>query len=143
MKTPAILPTPRSSFSEFGDKTIVFEVRGLATDPLRGASIGVIFYGSEGYVVLTDYTRGAAFDLKGNKVKDFTGGGDHFGNFVDAVKARDMKLLHADVEQIHLSHAHSHLSNISYYLGKPASVDEIKHAAGRLENQRHPRRYHR
>ena len=107
------------SLCEFGDKTIVFEVRGLRTDPLRGASIGVIFYGSEGYVVLTDYTRGAAFDLKGNKVKDFTGGGDHFGNFVDAVKAHDMKLLHADVEQIHLSHSQSHFSNIRTISASP------------------------
>jgi predicted dehydrogenase len=116
------------SLSEFGDKTLVFEVRGLATDPLRGASVGVIFYGSQGYVVLTTYTNGAAFDPQGNRVKTFSGGGDHFGNFVDAVKARDMKLLTADVEQIHLTHAHSHLSNISYYLGKPASADDIKHA---------------
>ena len=43
---------------EFGDKTLVFEVRGLKTDPLRGAKVGVIFYGSEGYVVLTSYTGG-------------------------------------------------------------------------------------
>ena len=47
---------------EFGDKTLVFEVRGLKTDPLRGAKVGVIFYGSEGYVVMTSYTGGAAFD---------------------------------------------------------------------------------
>ena len=113
---------------EFGDKTLVFEVRGLETDPLRGASVGVIFYGSEGYVVLTSYTAAAAFDPQGKLVKKFHGGGDHFGNFVDAVKARDPKLLHADVLEGHLSCAHSHLANISYYLGKPASVDEIKHA---------------
>ena len=112
----------------FGDKTLVFEVRGLATDPLRGANVGVIFYGSEGYVVLTSYTKGAAFDPKGNLVKKFDGHGDHFGNFVDAVKARDPKLLHCEVLEGHLSCAHSHLANISYYLGKPASAGEIEHA---------------
>ena len=42
---------------EFGPKTLVFEVRGLETDDLRGAKVGVIFYGSEGYVVLTSYER--------------------------------------------------------------------------------------
>ncbi len=47
---------------EFGDKTMVFEVRGLKTDPLRGAQVGVIFYGSEGYVVITEYHTAAAFD---------------------------------------------------------------------------------
>ena len=44
---------------EFGDKTMVFEVRGLKTDPLRGASVGVIFYGSEGYVVHDQLYTGA------------------------------------------------------------------------------------
>ena len=112
---------------EFGDKTLVFEVRGLQTDPLRGAGVGVIFYGSEGYVVMTDYRAGAAFDPEGKLVREFEGEGDHFGNFVNAVKARDPKLLHAEVLECHLSCAHSHLANISYYLGKPASIDEIKH----------------
>jgi len=112
---------------EFGEKTLVFEVRGLQTDPLRGAGVGVIFYGSEGYVVLTDYTAGAAFDPQGKVVTKFKGGGDHFGNFVDAVKAHDPQRLRAEVLQCHLSCAHSHLANISYYLGKPASIDEIKH----------------
>jgi predicted dehydrogenase len=113
---------------EFGDKTLVFEVRGLETDPLRGAGVGNIFYGSEGYVVLTKYTEGAAFDLQGKLVRKFSGGGDHFGNFVDAVKAHDRKILHAEVLECHLSCAHSHLANISYYLGKPAPVSEIKRA---------------
>ena len=113
---------------EFGDKTLVFEVRGLPTDPLRGAKVGVIFYGSEGYVVLTSYTSGAAFDPQGKLVRKFEGGGDHFGNFVDAVRARNPKRLHAEVLEGHLSCAHSHLANVSYYLGKPSPVDEIRHS---------------
>jgi predicted dehydrogenase len=113
---------------EFAGKTLVFEVRGLPTDPLRGANVGVVFYGSEGCVVLTSYTRGAAFDPKGNLVRTFEGHGDHFANFVDAVKARDPKRLHAEILEGHLSCAHSHLANISYYLGKPASAGEIAHA---------------
>jgi predicted dehydrogenase len=112
---------------KFGEKTLAFEVRGLPTDPLRRIKIGVIFYGSEGYVVLNDtHGAGVAFDPDGKLVKEFAGGADHFGNFVDAVKARDPKLLRADILEGHLSCAHSHLANISYYLGKSASVDEIK-----------------
>jgi predicted dehydrogenase len=118
---------------EFGDKTLAFEVRGLVTDPLRGANVGVIFYGTQGYVVLTSYTTGAAFDPKGKFVRRFEGAGDHFGNFVDAVKARDPKQLHADILEGHLSCAHSHLANVSYYLGKPASVDQLKTALGALK----------
>ncbi len=118
---------------EFGGKTLAFEVRGLETDPLRGARVGVIFYGSDGYVVLTSYTTGAAFDPGGKLVTKFHGGGDHFGNFINAVKARDPKLLHADILEGHLSCAHSHLGNVSYYLGKPASADEIGQALGALK----------
>ncbi|MCA8968047.1 MAG: gfo/Idh/MocA family oxidoreductase, partial [Planctomycetes bacterium] len=50
---------------DYGDKQLVFEVRGLKTDRLKEAAVGVIFYGSEGYVALTSYTGGAAFDLNG------------------------------------------------------------------------------
>ena len=117
----------------FGDKTLAFEVRGLETDPLRGASVGVIFYGSEGSVVLTSYTTGGAFDPQGQLVRKFDGNGDHFGNFLEAVVARDPKHLHADVLEGHLSCAHSHLANISYYLGKPASAAEIRSALAALK----------
>jgi hypothetical protein len=118
---------------EFGDKTLVFEVRGLETDALRDAKVGVIFYGTEGYVVLTSYTGGAAFDPRGKLVKKFQGNGDHFGNFVDAVRSRDPKHLHADILEGHLSCAHSHLANISYYLGQPASVAQIRQTLAGLK----------
>jgi hypothetical protein len=61
------------------------------------------------------------------------GDGDHFGNFVDAVKARDPKRLHADILEGHLSCALSHLANVSYYLGKPTPAEEIKTALGALK----------
>jgi len=118
---------------ECDGKTLVFEVRGLETDPLRGAKVGVIFYGTQGYVVLTSYEAGGAFDPSGNLVTSFKGNGDHFDNFIQAVKARNPKLLTADILEGHLSCAHSHLANMSYYLGKPASVDEIRKAVSALK----------
>jgi predicted dehydrogenase len=118
---------------EADGKTIVFEVRGRKSDPLRGAIVGVIFYGSKGSVVLTKYTTGAAFDPQGNLIVKFEGDGDHFGNFVDAVRARNPKLLHCDILEGHLSCAHSHLANVSYYLGKKVSVAEIRAAVSALK----------
>ena len=117
---------------EFGDKTLVFEVRGLETDALRGAKVGVIFYGSEGYVVLTSYTSGAAFDRDGKTVEKFSGGGDHFDNFIKAVRSRKIEDLTADVLEGHLSCALSHLGNVSYYLGKPATVARVKRDLDKL-----------
>jgi len=119
---------------DYGDKSLVFEVRGLPTDALRGAHVGVIFEGSEGYVVLTSYDKGAAFDLAGNMVTVFQGGGDHFGNFLDAVRSRRHEDLHADIEQGHLSSALCHLGNISYRLGSPVPMAE---ATARLGDRYH------
>ncbi|NLY03002.1 MAG: Gfo/Idh/MocA family oxidoreductase [Rhodopirellula sp.] len=50
---------------EFGDKTLVFEVRGLVTDDYQGARVGVIVYGTDGYVSLSSYAGGVAFDSDG------------------------------------------------------------------------------
>ncbi|HYW78428.1 MAG TPA: Gfo/Idh/MocA family oxidoreductase [Thermoguttaceae bacterium] len=117
-----------------GDETLVFEVRGLKTDPLRGAKIGVIFYGSKGYVVLTSYTHGAAFDLDGNQIVAFDGGGDHYGNFLDAVHSRNHEDLHADILEGHLSASLAHTGTISYRLGEEISVAGLKDAVAKLQS---------
>ncbi|HVA46295.1 MAG TPA: hypothetical protein VNH11_07970 [Pirellulales bacterium] len=110
----------------YGDKSLMFEVRGLKTGPLKGANVGVIFEGSEGYVVLTSYDAGASFDRAGKLVSTFKAGGDHFGNFLGAVRSRRREDLHADIEQGHLSSALCHLGNISYRLGKPVPLGEVR-----------------
>jgi predicted dehydrogenase len=43
---------------------------------------------------------------------------DHFANFAEAVRARDPKLLHAEIEETYLSTALCHLGNISHRLGR-------------------------
>ncbi|MBS0210939.1 MAG: Gfo/Idh/MocA family oxidoreductase [Planctomycetes bacterium] len=117
-------------YADYGPKTLVFEVRGLETKPLRDASVGIIFEGSEGYLVLNSYAGGSAFDLKGNLTTKFSTpkGGDsvHFDNFLDAVRKRDYKVLNADIEQGHLSSALCHLGNISYRLGKSMPMGDLK-----------------
>ena len=90
---------------DYGDQTLIFEVRGLPSEDLRGAKVGVIFEGTGGFVVLTDYTAGAAFDLDGNKVAEFKGFGNHHGNFLDAVRSRNVEDLNADILEGHLSSA--------------------------------------
>jgi hypothetical protein len=113
---------------DYGDQCIVFETYGLDTPAVLGAKVGVISYGSDGYVVQSSYGYSAAFDLDGNKVKEFKGDGNHFGNFLDAVQANDSSLLNSDALCGHLSAGMSHLGNISYYLGEnnKVSVDELK-----------------
>ena len=114
------------SIHDYGEKRLVFEVRGLPTDRLKGAGVGVIFEGSDGYVVLSSYNGGAAFDPEGKMVKKFSAGGDHFANFVSAVRSRKHTDLNADIENGHLSSALCHLGNVSYRLGQAISVADLQ-----------------
>lgn len=117
------------SIHEFADgKRLVFEVRGLETEKYMGAGVGVIFYGSDADLVCDSYNGGFVVDKKGMPTgKKFGGGGDenHFGNFIRAVRSRDIKDLNADILEGHLSSALCHLGNISYRLGSPTTVKDM------------------
>jgi predicted dehydrogenase len=102
---------------DYGDSQLIFEVRNIPTKPLKGVNIGNIWYGSDGYVLSTNYHSGAAFTPKGELIQKFDGGGDHFVNFLKACKSRKHTDLNAEIEEGHLSSALCHLGNISYRLG--------------------------
>jgi predicted dehydrogenase len=109
---------------EFDDSELQFEVRGLVTNEESHVKIGDIFYGTEGILAITSYeTWQVFFGPKLEKGPGSTGGGDHYANFVKAVKARDPKVLNADIEQGHLSSAYCHLGNIAYRLGRKLHVN--------------------
>jgi hypothetical protein len=113
--------TPNTVVStyDYGDKQLIFEVRGLPTEKFMGADIGDIVYGENGYVVFTSsYGKAAAFDKEGQPLQTFSGGGDHFAAFIKAVKSRQQSDLAAPVLEGHLSSALCHLGNVSYRLGK-------------------------
>ncbi len=113
---------------------MVFETRGLSVDnsadeqintlfdSTEGNKIGVIFYGTEGYLVQKSYTHCVAFDLQSKIIEEFKGSGDHYDNFVQAVRSRNADDLNSDAFQGHLSAALAHLANISYYLGEDNKV---------------------
>ncbi|MDR1484963.1 MAG: Gfo/Idh/MocA family oxidoreductase [Planctomycetaceae bacterium] len=129
------------SIYDYGDRSIVFETRGLATPPIlipnvpnAGTLVGVIAYGTKGYALQgfalkgQSYSQSAIFDLDGNLVKKFTSGENHYANFIDAVIKNDPAAVNADARCGALSAAVSHLGNISYYLNEKnkISVDELK-----------------
>ncbi len=127
-------PNTEVSIFDYGDKCLVFETRGLSVDDCadeelnrlfgsnKGGKVGVVFYGSEGYLVQRTYTDCEAFDKQFKSIKQFKGGGDHYGNFIDACTSRNHQDLNADVREGHLSAALAHLGNISYYLGEANKV---------------------
>jgi predicted dehydrogenase len=112
---------------DFGKKQLAFEVRGLPTGDYKGANVGIIVEGSKGYLVMTSYNSGTAFNLDGEVIKTFDGGGDghHYKNFEEAVRKRDHKILNADCEEGHYSSALCHLGNISLLLGEVVRKDDV------------------
>jgi hypothetical protein len=114
---------------QWDDAVLISDVRGLPIDtpvtyglkgggPFNGAAN--IWYGTDGYVVGPSYSSGVAFDNDGNVIDKWKGGEyqAHFANFVKAIRSRDHKDLHLDIEDGHLSSALAHLGNVSWQLGE-------------------------
>ena len=124
--------TPNSQITcyDFPTAPILYEVHNLtkARDSkempnYRGESVGVMVECEGGSVSLY---RGIAWDRDGKEVRKFTGGGDHFANFIAAVRKGDTKALSADIAEGHISTAVCHTGNISYRLGAKASRQQIQ-----------------
>jgi len=100
-------------------KIIQFEVRPWYTNLEDGVGTGNIFYGDKGYMVVKGYSSYQTF-LGDERTpgQSRSEGGDHYKNFIDAVRAHDSSLLNAPVETAHLSSALAHLGNIAYRTGR-------------------------
>jgi predicted dehydrogenase len=86
-------------------------------------TIGNTFYGSEGYMV-KDVNQWQTF-LGKEKEKGETGSGlgNHYQNFVDAIRSGDKTINNAPIDEGFYSCALIHLANISYRLGRTLDFD--------------------
>lgn len=108
-------------------KMIQFEVRHWCTNAEDGASVGNLFYGSEGYLVIKGYDSYEIFlGQKKEKGPSRKEGGDHYRNWLAAVRSRNVKDQNGPVETGHLSSALAHMGNISYRLGRQLEFDPVK-----------------
>ena len=119
---------------DYGDSRILFEVRGLPTEKLLGIDIGVIFYGSEGYLVVPSQKGPVAYSPSGEVLAKFAGDSDgipnNFANFVGVVRSRHTNELNADILEGHLSSALCHLANISHRLATQEPFSKKTRAFG-------------
>jgi predicted dehydrogenase len=114
-------------------KIIQFEVRPWCTNTEEGATVGNIFYGDKGILVVDGYSKyktylgknrtpGKSGDDGAKEASGMdrgAGGTDgHFYNFIDAVRKRDAGILNAPIETGHLSSGLAHLGNIAYRMEK-------------------------
>jgi predicted dehydrogenase len=93
-------------------------------------AVGVIFFGTEGYMVIPDYSSYHTF--LGPKREPGPQAADrvdpmvdlpHFRNFVCAVRSRKRDDLTAEIEEGHKSAVMCHLANIAYRLGRTLEFD--------------------
>lgn len=111
-------------------KLLVFEVRHWISNHEAGIGkgndneIGVIFLGPDGYMVIDGgYRTYLGKDREPGPSARM--GGDHYANFIAAVRSRSQADLNAEIEEGHLSSALCHLANIAYRTGRTLSFDPV------------------
>ena len=134
-------PNTISALYEFHDggkkKVMEFEVRhwmsnhegGIGEQRRRDGkvdsnTIGNLFYGSKGYMAIDGYTNYKTWlgrEAEPGPAK--SAGGDHFLNFVNAVRSRKRGDLNAEIQEGAMSTTLIHLANISYRLGRTVNFD--------------------
>ena len=105
--------------------TIVGNLRGLYTDEPSSWD----FYGTKGSMHIHSDGK-FRVTLGRNKQPEpeveYPKNIDHFQNFAEAIRARDRKLLHAEIEETALSTALCHLGNISYRVHREVRFDSAR-----------------
>lgn len=121
-ETPEVL-TSTYNYPKQG-KVIQFEVRPWMTNKEDGVEVGNIFYGDKGYMVINGYSDYKTYLGKNREPGPArNAGGDHYKNFVDAVRAKNKALLNGPIETGHLAASIAHLGNIAYRLGRKLKFD--------------------
>ncbi len=114
----------------FVDGLNFFKTKGTREERLlRRGPYGLIVACEEGSILVQAYQPDrtcVAYDREGKEIKAFSGHStfDHFVNFIQAVRSGRREDLNAEIEEGHLSTAAPHTANISYRVGKVASVKQ-------------------
>jgi len=114
----------------------LFKTKGNKDEQrVRRGPYGFIVTFEEGAVLVLPYQPDrtcVAYDRKGKEIKSFSGTTNHIVNFIQAVRSGRREDLNAEIEEGHISTASAHTSNISYRLGKVASVKQQRAEVDRI-----------
>jgi len=134
-------PNFQTANIKYADGTLlVFEVRGLPTNPEEGITVGNLFYGSKGWMSLDGGTWKTYFGYKNepgpsSESKDEiadpmnmagAGSGGHQNNFIAALRSGKRQDLTCDIEEGFVSSTLPLLANASYRLGRKLTFDGDK-----------------
>ena len=129
-------PNTQHATFDYGGRMLQFEVRGLITggecrllEDSGGGNhtIGVLFFGSDGFLTISNRGYQTYLGEKREPGPNRSADGDatalHFENFRKAVLSRRVSDLNCDVLEGHLSAALCHLANISFRTGDKLLFD--------------------
>jgi predicted dehydrogenase len=119
-------PNTQLAAMDFGPTQLIFEVRGLPTGGYRGQSVGNIFHTDQGIIAGHRFFRnGVAGSGEPLAQADPPArrGGNHFANFIAAVRSNRREDLNAEILEGHYSSALGHLANMSFRLGTVVPLD--------------------
>lgn len=124
------VPNTQIIYYDFPTAPVLYEVHNMRAakgsnkvPSFRGSTTDVCAQCEGGYAFIRG---GQVFDHGGKTIKSFGGGEDIFQNFIAAVRSRRQEDLDADIYEGHRSTTVTHLGNISYRMGKPASQAEVR-----------------
>jgi predicted dehydrogenase len=116
-ETPGVL-TARYQFPS--NQVIEMEIRPWVHDPEEGIPVGNIFFGKDGILLVKGYDEFKVLLGKNREPGPKRhAGGNHWANFIEAVKTRNRAIQNGPVETAHTSSGIAHLANISYRVGRP------------------------
>lgn len=135
-------PNTQIVYHDYPDAPLIFETRGLPKDKAAQESgwgkemnspeefpgesgISVVVICEGGRIYANAGGKVIATDTAGKPTQEFKGGGNHFQNFIKAVRSRNYKDLNADCHTTHLSSALCHTGLISHQLGATQSESQI------------------
>jgi predicted dehydrogenase len=92
----------------------------------KPGTIGNLYYGSKGYLVINEYDSYKSFlgdDAQPGPSAHVPLKNEHFVNFIECVRTRNHDNLHAPIREGYLSTTLVHLANASYRLGRTIHFD--------------------
>ncbi|MBV9266184.1 MAG: Gfo/Idh/MocA family oxidoreductase [Acidobacteriaceae bacterium] len=95
----------------------------------KPSTIGNLYYGSKGYLAISDYDAYKSFlgpENEPGPQKHEPVRNEHFVNFIECMRSRNAGNLHAPIYEGYLSTTLVHLANASYRLGRTIQFDPEK-----------------
>ncbi len=99
-------------------------VRPWSSNYEDGVRVGNLFYGSKGFMLMKNYSSYEVyFGQKREAGPKGDVGGDHYANFIKAVRSRKTSDQNGPVETAHSSSALAHMANIAFRLDRRLDFD--------------------